>query len=102
VLEGHGHSLLGTDLDNVHEHTWSKGDLIVVDHFLWHQHFNDDGQHTAKLVRMHMFDSLLETMRALCYPLVLFEEGPEAVPDQGYPAESANAGPSRVSRPTWP
>jgi gentisate 1,2-dioxygenase len=102
VLEGHGHSILGTELDNVYEHTWSKGDLIIVDHFLWHQHFNDDKQNTAKLVRMHMFDSLLETMRALCYPLVLFEEGPEDPAGKDEQADQVDAGPSHVSRPTWP
>lgn len=102
VLDGHGHSLLGTEPDEVHEHRWSKGDLIVVDHFLWHQHFNDDSNATAKLVRMHMFDSLLETMRALCFPLVLFEEGQEAPAGKSQPHEHADAGQSSVSRPTWP
>lgn len=102
VLDGHGHSLIGTEPDTDHEHTWSKGDLIVVDHFVWHQHFNDDKKATAKLVRMHMFDSLLETMRALCYPLVLFEEGPEAAADESQLPRPADGDPSPVSRPTWP
>ena len=65
VLEGKGHSYLGTEPEGGEDHPWKKGDLIVVDHFLWHQHFNDDPDNTAKVVRIHMFDSLLETMRVL-------------------------------------
>src|SRR5919112_2021428 len=63
VLEGEGHSYLGTEPEGGTNHRWKKGDLIVVDHFLWHQHFNDNPDNTAKVVRIHMFDSLLETMR---------------------------------------
>ena len=59
--------------------TWKKGDLIVVDHFLWHQHFNDDPVNQCRLVRVHMFDSLLETMRTLMDPMVLFEEAEDTL-----------------------
>src|SRR4026209_2861158 len=65
---------MGTAPDRGEHHRWKKGDLIIVDHFLWHQHFNDDPKGEARLVRVHMFDSILETMRALTDPLVLFEE----------------------------
>jgi gentisate 1,2-dioxygenase len=101
VVEGSGHSYLGTEPEGGEMHPWQKGDIIVVDHFLWHQHLNTDPDRTAKVVRIHMFDSLLETMRALCDPLVLFEEPPEHIRD-------AQAGdPSTVDwpeleRPTWP
>jgi gentisate 1,2-dioxygenase len=101
VVEGAGHSYLGTEPEGGTMHPWKAGDLIVVDHFLWHQHINTDPDRTAKVVRVHMFDSLLETMRALCDPLVLFEEPPEHIRD-------AQAGdPSTVdwpelTRPTWP
>ncbi|MPZ95487.1 MAG: cupin domain-containing protein [Propionibacteriales bacterium] len=101
VVEGSGHSYLGTEPEGGQEHPWKKGDLIVVDHFLWHQHLNDHPEQTAKVVRIHMFDSLLETMRALCDPLVLFEEPPDHIRD-------AQAGdPTTVDwpandRPTWP
>ena len=60
-------------------HRWKKGDLIVVDHFLWHQHFNDDPVNQCRLVRIHMFDSLLETMRTLMDPMVLFEEAEDTL-----------------------
>ena len=42
VVEGYGHSFMGTAPDHGQHYRWKKGDLIVVDHFLWHQHFNDD------------------------------------------------------------
>ena len=72
---------LGTEPEGGTDHPWKKGDIIVVDHFLWHQHFNDDPEKTAKVVRIHMFDSLLETMRVLMDPMVLFEEPPEHIRD---------------------
>jgi len=79
VVEGYGHSFLGTAPDTGEHHRWKKGDLIVVDHFLWHQHFNDDPVNQCRLVRVHMFDSLLETMRTLMDPMVLFEEAEDTL-----------------------
>ena len=101
VLDGHGHSYLGSEPEGGQDYEWKKGDIIVVDHFLWHQHFNDDPESTARVVRIHMFDSLLETMRALCDPLVLFEEPPDHIRDKqaGDPA-TVNWPP--LTRPTWP
>jgi gentisate 1,2-dioxygenase len=58
-------------------HEWEAGDLIVVDHWAWHQHFNDDKQETARLIRVHNFDALYDMMRILLDPLNLFEELPE-------------------------
>jgi len=49
VVEGRGHSFLGTAPDKGEHHRWKKGDLIVVDHFLWHQHFNDDPKSECRL-----------------------------------------------------
>ena len=41
----------GADLpDQGQHHRWKKGDLIVVDHYLWHQHFNDDPDNEAVLL----------------------------------------------------
>jgi gentisate 1,2-dioxygenase len=79
VVEGRGHSFMGTAPDQGEHYRWKKGDLIIVDHFLWHQHFNDDPKGEARLVRVHMFDSILETMRALTDPLVLFEEAEDTL-----------------------
>lgn len=101
VLEGTGHSYLGTEPEGGENHPWKKGDLIVVDHFLWHQHFNDDPDNTAKVVRIHMFDSLLETMRVLADPLVLFEEPPDHIRDAQAGDVTTIDWPA-VERPTWP
>lgn len=101
VVEGHGHSYLGTEPEGGQTYPWKKGDIIVVDHFLWHQHLNDDPSHTAKVVRIHMFDSLLETMRVLCDPLVLFEEPPEHIRDAQAGNPATVAWPD-LRRPTWP
>lgn len=101
VVEGSGHSYLGTEPEGGTNHPWKKGDLIIVDHFLWHQHFNDDQEKTAKVVRVHMFDSLLETMRALCDPLVLFEEPPTHIRDEQAGDPTSIEWPV-LQRPTWP
>jgi gentisate 1,2-dioxygenase len=101
VLEGTGHSYLGTEPEGGTDHPWKKGDLIVVDHFLWHQHFNDDPEKTAKVVRIHMFDSLLDTMRVLLDPLVLFEEPPDHIRD-AQAGDPTTVDWPEVTRPTWP
>jgi len=101
VLDGEGHTYLGTEPEGGTTHRWKKGDLIIVDHFLWHQHFNDHPENTAKVVRIHMFDSLLETMRALCDPLVLFEEPPTHIRDKQAGDPATVAWPA-LHRPTWP
>ena len=36
-----------------------------------HQHFNDDRERTARLVRVHNFDALYDMMRILLDPLNL-------------------------------
>jgi gentisate 1,2-dioxygenase len=71
VISGSGHS----EIDGV-SHPWEAGDLIVVDHWQWHQHFNDSTERTARLVRVHNFDALYDMMRILLEPLNLFEELP--------------------------
>jgi gentisate 1,2-dioxygenase len=80
---------------------WNKGELIVVDHFLWQQHINDDPDKTAKVVRIHMFDSLLDTMRVLMDPVVLFEEPPQHIRDAQRGDIDTIEWPA-VERPTWP
>jgi gentisate 1,2-dioxygenase len=71
VISGHGHSEVDGE-----SHPWEAGDLIVIDHWQMHQHFNDDLEHTARLVRVHNFDALYDMMRILLDPLNLFEELP--------------------------
>ena len=71
VISGTGFSVI----DDV-RHDWEAGDLIVVDHWVWHQHFNASRERTARLVRIHNFDALYDMMRILLDPLNLFEEPP--------------------------
>ncbi|MPZ61426.1 MAG: cupin domain-containing protein [Propionibacteriales bacterium] len=91
VVEGRGHSYFGEDVDGGTEYTWQAGDLLVVDHFLWHQHFNDDPERPARLLRVHLMETMLTTMQALLDPLPLLEEPPE---------EMAKAPDATV--PDWP
>lgn len=71
VISGTGYSMI----DDV-RHDWEAGDLIVVDHWAWHQHFNASTEKTARLVRIHNFDALYDMIRILMDPLNLFEEPP--------------------------
>ncbi|MGH3344322.1 MAG: cupin domain-containing protein [Carbonactinosporaceae bacterium] len=100
VVEGRGYSFMGTEPDVGENHEWQQGDIIVVDHFLWHAHHNADPDRTAKVVRIHMFDSLLETMRVLTDPLVLFEEPPDEARDKQAGDPSTVDWPP-LTRPTW-
>jgi hypothetical protein len=47
---------------------------LIVDHFLWHQHVNDDPDRPARLLRVHLMETMLTTMQALLDPLPLLEE----------------------------
>jgi gentisate 1,2-dioxygenase len=101
VVEGRGHSYLGAEPEGGNSYPWKKGDIIVVDHFLWHQQINDDPDNTVRVVRIRMFDSLLETMRALCDPLVLFEEPPDHIRDK-QAGDPGTINWPELNRPTWP
>ncbi|MDA8080273.1 MAG: cupin domain-containing protein [Actinomycetota bacterium] len=101
VVEGQGHSFMGPEPDQGEDYEWGKGDLIVVDHYSWHQHFNDDMEKTARVVRVHILDTLLNTMNALCYPLNLLEEPPDHIRSQQTGDLKTIAWPE-VERPSWP
>jgi gentisate 1,2-dioxygenase len=70
-VSGTGYSVI----DDVRQ-DWSTGDLIVVDHWQWHQHFNASDTDTARIIRVHNFDALYDMMRILLDPLDIFEEPP--------------------------
>jgi gentisate 1,2-dioxygenase len=72
VVSGRGH----TEIDGV-DHPWSAGDLVVVNHWCWHQHINDDPDNSARLIRVHNVDALYDLMQILLDPLELIEEEPD-------------------------
>jgi gentisate 1,2-dioxygenase len=71
-VSGEGYSVIDEE-----RYDWGPGDLVVVDHWAWHQHFNRSNTDIASLVRVHNFDTLYQAMRALLAPLDLFEELPK-------------------------
>ena len=68
--------------------------------FLWHSHHNADPHATAKVVRVHMFDSLLDTMRVLMDPVTLFEEPPDEVRDR-QAGDPSTVDWLPLTRPAW-
>ena len=66
---GQGYSVIDGE-----RYDWGPGDMAVVDHWAWHQHFNASDSEIAAIIRVHNFDSLYIGMRALLDPLPLFEE----------------------------
>ena len=71
-VDGHGR----TEIDG-ESFEWGPGDLVVVDHWAWHQHFNADSERIASLIRVHNFDTLYMGIRVMLDPLNLFEEPPK-------------------------
>lgn len=71
VADGRGYSIIDEK-----RYEWEKGDVIIVDHFCWHQHFNADPQRVATLVRVHMWESIITTMQMCLDPMELYEEPP--------------------------
>jgi gentisate 1,2-dioxygenase len=71
-VSGRGHSEVDGE-----SYTWEQGDPIVVDHWSWHQHFNDSKEDTARIIRIHNFDALYDMIRILLDPLNLMEELPK-------------------------
>lgn len=71
-VTGTGYSII----DDV-RYDWGPGDLVIVDHWAWHQHFNASDSEIASLIRVHNFDTLYMAMSALLAPIVLFEEPPK-------------------------
>jgi gentisate 1,2-dioxygenase len=53
---------------------WKQGDLVIVDHWSWHQHFNASPDKVSSIIRVHNFDTLYFGMAAMLAPLKLFEE----------------------------
>jgi gentisate 1,2-dioxygenase len=76
ALEGRGHSVIDGN-----RYDWEEGDLVVVDHWTWHQHHNSDPDLTARLIRVHNFAGIYDAMRVLLDPMTLEEEEANSEPD---------------------
>lgn len=76
ALEGRGHSVIDEQRID-----WEEGDLVVIDHYAWHQHFNSDPELTARLVRVHNVAGVIDAVRGVLDPLSLSEEEPNSEPD---------------------
>ncbi len=71
IVDGEGHSVIdGVRLD------WRTGDAPIVNQYVWHQHFNDSKERPATVIRMHMWESVIEMMQAAMDPIPLYEDEP--------------------------
>jgi quercetin dioxygenase-like cupin family protein len=77
VIEGQGETYIGEDPESGTWYPWSAGDVVVVDHFVWHQHWNRSDERPARLLRVHMMETMLTSMRAVLDPLELLLEPEE-------------------------
>ncbi len=84
VVDGQGHSVIGDE-----QVDWRTGDAPVVNRYVWHQHFNDSKDKPATVIRMHMWESVIEMMQACMDPVPLYEDEPtlEARVREALPAQ---------------
>jgi len=71
IVDGEGHSVI----DGVRQ-DWKTGDAPIVHQYVWHQHFNDSKERPATVIRMHMWESIIEIMQAAMDPIPLYEDEP--------------------------
>ncbi len=71
IVEGEGYSIIE---DRRYE--WRTGDAVLVNHWSWHQHFNLSPDRPCTVIRMHMWESIIETMQA-AMDAPLYEDEPE-------------------------
>lgn len=72
IVSGRGYSVI-----NDAEYQWETGDAVVVHQYVWHQHFNADPDRPAVVLRLHMWESIIEIMQAAMDPVPLYEDAPE-------------------------
>jgi gentisate 1,2-dioxygenase len=75
VVEGRGYSIIDD-----HRQEWESGDALLVNRYCWHQHFNSDPERHAVVIRMHMWESMIEIMQAAMDPVPLYEDEPALRP----------------------
>ncbi len=71
IVQGRGYSVIDGQ-----RYEWETGDAVLVHHYCWHQHFNADPERPAVVIRMHMWESMIEIMQAAMDPVPLYEDDP--------------------------
>lgn len=71
IVQGRGYSVI-----DERPYDWEAGDAVLVHHYCWHQHFNADPERPAIVIRMHMWESIIEIMQAAMDPVPLYEDDP--------------------------
>ncbi|MDR0359076.1 MAG: cupin domain-containing protein [bacterium] len=71
IVRGRGYSVIE---DRRYE--WGTGDAVLVNQYVWHQHFNADPELPATVIRLHMWESIIEIMQAVMDPVPLYEDDP--------------------------
>ena len=71
IVEGNGYSTI--DGERIE---WAAGDAPIVNQYVWHQHFNSSPENGATVIRMHMWESIIETMQAAMDPIPMYEDEP--------------------------
>ncbi len=89
IVRGRGYSVI-----DERRYEWEAGDAVLVHHYCWHQHFNADPGRPAIVIRMHMWESIIEIMQAAMDPVPLYEDDPSmhAGGDQKAPDSAAPGG----------
>ncbi len=71
IVDGEGHSVI-----DGRRYEWRTGDAMLVNHWSWHQHFNASRERPCTVIRMHMWESIIESMQA-AMDSTLYEDEPE-------------------------
>lgn len=85
IVSGRGYSIIEDQ-----RYDWVAGDAVLVHQYAWHQHFNADAERPATVIRLHMWESMIEIMQAAMDPVPLYEDDPalgrrEGIWDQATP-----------------
>jgi gentisate 1,2-dioxygenase len=78
IVKGRGYSVIeGKRLE------WQTGDAVIVHQYAWHQHFNLEAEQPTVVIRMHMWESIIEIMQAAMDPIPLYEDDPAMLEREG-------------------
>jgi gentisate 1,2-dioxygenase len=69
IVSGTGYSVV-----NEQRYDWGPGDIVMVHQYVWHQHFNADPDNPAVVLRVHMWESLIDIMQCAMDPVPLYED----------------------------